>query len=106
MGGDGYTADVEQIRRHAENLAALQARFDAVTSASTAITQDDQAYGLLCGWMPGVLEGRHARQDELIAYVQENLGLAAQALRDSADHYADLDAGVVETMGAISDRMP
>jgi hypothetical protein len=106
MGGDGYTTDPEQIRRHAQNLDALKARFDAVKSASAAITQDAQAYGLLCGWMPGVLEGRHSRQDELIAYVQENLELAAQELRDTADHYADLDARVVDTMGAISDRMP
>lgn len=106
MDGDGYTADPEQIRRHAENLQSLQARFDAVKSASTAIAQDGEAYGLLCSWMPAVLEGRHARQDELIGYVQENLGLAAQSLHDTADHYADLDARVVDTMGAISDRMP
>ena len=106
MAGDGYTADPEQIRRHAENLESLKARFDAVKSASAAIAQDGRAYGLLCGWMPAVLEGRHARQDELIAYVEENLGLAADSLRDTADHYAELDARVVDTMGAISDRMP
>lgn len=103
--GDGYTADVEQIRRHAENLESLKARFDAVKSASAAIAQDDGAYGLLCGWMSGVLAGRHARQNELIAYVEENLGLAAKSLHDTADHYADLDARVVDTMGAISDRL-
>lgn len=106
MDGDGYTADPEQIRRHAENVASLRARFDAVKSASAAIAQDGDAYGLLCSWMPAVLEGRHARQDELIAYIEENLGLAADSLRDTADHYADLDARVVDTMGAISDRMP
>ncbi|HEV7651760.1 MAG TPA: hypothetical protein VGP26_26700 [Actinophytocola sp.] len=104
--GDGYTADVEQIRRHAENLESLKARFDAVKSASAAIAQDGQAYGLLCGWMPAVLEGRHARQDELVAYVEENLGLAAKSLHDSADHYAELDARVADAMGDISDRMP
>jgi hypothetical protein len=84
---DGYTTDVEQIRAHAANLEALRQRFDAVKTASSHIAQDDQAYGLLCGWIAGLMEGRHVRQDELIAYVEENLSLAAKSLRDTADDY-------------------
>jgi hypothetical protein len=88
---DGYTTDVEQIRAHAKNLETLRQRFDAVKAASSHIAQDDQAYGLLCGWIAGLLEGRHNRQDELIAYVEENLSLAAKSLRDTADDYESRD---------------
>jgi hypothetical protein len=84
---DGFTSDIEQIREHAKNLETLRQRFDAVKTASSHIAQDDQAYGLLCGWIAGILEGRHNRQDELIAYVEENLSLAAQSLRETADDY-------------------
>lgn len=89
---DGYTVDVQQLRTHAGSIEALKDRFDAVKTASAHIAQDDQAYGLLCGWIAGILEGRHTRQDELIAYVEENLTLAAKSLRDTADDYEELDA--------------
>jgi len=100
--GHGFNVDVEQLRAHARNVEAIQARFDAVKSASAHIAQDDQAYGLLCGWIAGVLEGRHTRQDELIAYVQENLVLVAASLRTSADDYdavEDTNAGLIRSAG-------
>jgi len=101
MTGSGFTADSEQIRRHAANLEALRARFDAVRSASAHIAQDSQAYGLLCGWIAAVLEGRHTRQDELIAYVEENLTLAAGALGEVADDYHSVDSTYAETLDGI-----
>lgn len=99
--GDGYSVDIEQLRTHAGNVDKLRERFGAVKGASAHIAQDDQAYGLLCGWISAILEGRHQKQDELIAYVEENLSLVAKSLRDSADDYEEQDATVVDTMGKI-----
>lgn len=84
---DGFSVDVPQIRAHAAKVDAVQQRFGAVTSASTAIAQDDAAFGLLCGWMSAILEHRHARQDQLIAYVEENLRLASEALIATGQDY-------------------
>ncbi|WP_433271626.1 type VII secretion target [Actinosynnema sp. CS-041913] len=89
---DGYAVDVEQIRGHAANIEALKARFEAVKAASSHISGDDQAYGLLCGWISGVLEGRHVQQDEVVAYVEENLALAAESLRQTAAEYEAVEA--------------
>ena len=89
--GDGYVVDVEQIRAHARNVEAIWARFDAVKTASAHIAQDDQAYGLLCGWIAAVLEGRHTRQDELLAQVEENLALVAEELSSTADEYTEVE---------------
>ncbi|MEV4344009.1 type VII secretion target [Actinoplanes sp. NPDC049596] len=88
---DGFAVDAEQIRRHAVKVDAVQQRFAAVKGASSAIVRDDAAYGLLCGWISGVLESRHARQDELIAYVEENLRLASEALRQTGAGYDRAD---------------
>ena len=59
---DGFSADSEQIREHAAKISAVRDRFAAITAASAAITRDDAAYGLLCGWMSGVLQERHETQ--------------------------------------------
>jgi hypothetical protein len=82
-----YEVNTEQLRAHAANIDAIKARFAAVKGASAHIAQDDQAYGLLCGWIAGILEGRHTRQDELLAFAENNLALVAQELRQSADDY-------------------
>ncbi|MBW4721996.1 type VII secretion target [Saccharothrix obliqua] len=98
--GDGYDVSVEQLRTHASNVAAIEARFAAVKAASAHIAQDDQAYGLLCGWISGVLEGRHTKQDELIASVEENLSLVGEALRASADEYEAIEEANTQLMNS------
>ncbi|WP_100446421.1 hypothetical protein [Glycomyces xiaoerkulensis] len=80
--GDGVGVEPEELRGHASNLESLKARFKA---ASCHIQQEDEAYGLLCSWMPSVLEARHTRQDELIAFAEDNLDRAARAVRQTAD---------------------
>lgn len=102
---DRFHVDIQQLRTHAQNVQAVRDRFDAVRGASATIAQNDQAYGLLCGWISGVLEGRHRKQDELLAYVAENLDLVSRELELTADAYDTVDndaadrinqAGVVE----------
>lgn len=87
----GYIVDPEQLRTHASNLEQFKTRFEAIKSASSHIAQDDEAYGLLCGWISGLLEERHQRQDSLVAYVEENIGLAAENIRAAADAYEESD---------------
>lgn len=59
-------------------------------AASAHIVQNDAAYGLLCGWIAGILEGRHTRQDELIAVVEQNLALVATELRWAMEYFEPL----------------
>jgi hypothetical protein len=89
--GEGFAVDAEELRQHAANLESLAERFAAIEAASAHIAQDAEAYGKACMWMPAVMEGRHQRQDELVAYVAENLALAAGELRGAAADYDDTD---------------
>ncbi|GAA2642032.1 hypothetical protein [Paractinoplanes durhamensis] len=88
---DGFTVDSHQIRAHAAKVDEVQRRFAAVRGASMAIGQDDAAYGRLCGWISAILERRHMRQDELLAYVSENLRLASEALIRTGQDYDRAD---------------
>jgi|SRR5919202_5590523 hypothetical protein len=104
--GDSYTVDPEQLRAHAGNIESLKERFAAVKAASTHITQDDQAYGLLCGWISAVLEGRHAKQDELVSYVEENLAIVAREMRATAAYYEEREAKTADVMNKIKADLP
>lgn len=97
---DGFGVDAQQIRDHASRIGAVRQRFGAVKAASAAIAQDDAAYGLLCSWMPAILERRHVRQVQLFAYVEENLRLAAEALVQTSQDYADVDDAAAERIRA------
>ena len=88
---DHFKVDIQQLRTHAENVQAVRQRFDAVQSASSNIAGNDQAYGLLCGWISGVLEGRHQKQDELLAFVAESLDIVTRELELTADTYDTVD---------------
>ena len=91
---DDFQVDSSQLLRHAGNVRTVSDQLAAIKSASSAISQDDSAYGLLCGWIAAILERRHAGQDDLYSYVGENLRLLADALDataqdyDAADHHA------------------
>ena len=91
---EGFHVEPSQLHRHAANVRAVQDQLAAIKGASRAIAQNDQAYGLLCGWISGILESRHVRQDALYAYVEENLSLAAQALTATAKEYESADSSV------------
>ncbi|MEU4422998.1 hypothetical protein AB0F81_20420 [Actinoplanes sp. NPDC024001] len=95
---DGFTADLHQIRAHADRIDAAQHQLATIRAASAAITEDHAAYGRLCAWISGVLEHRHVRQGELLAYVEENLRLAADTLISTGQAYASAD-------GAAADRI-
>ncbi|MFC0115959.1 type VII secretion target [Kibdelosporangium aridum] len=101
--GQGLEVDTEELLAHARKIEAIRDRFDAVKSASAHIAQDDQAYGLLCGWISGVLEGRHTRQDELLDQVKENLDLVAKSLRHSANEYQAVDRANAGLMEEVAD---
>jgi hypothetical protein len=88
---DAFQVDSSQLYRHASNVLAVRGRLTAIKDASTAISQDHSAYGLLCGWISAILEKRHAGQDALYAYVEENLRLMADAVTATGRDYDATD---------------
>src|SRR3954470_9560538 len=71
-----------QIVRHAGQIEAVRVRFAAVHQASAAVVGDETVYGRLCRWVIHPVLEKHARQDELVSYVEENLRLIVAGLYD------------------------
>jgi hypothetical protein len=92
----GFTADPAEICAHAAKVAAIHERFGAITAASAAITRDDTAYGLLCGWMAGILDERLTSQTSIHAYVAENLRLAEESLISTGRAYETVDTAAAD----------
>lgn len=102
---DAFEVDPSQLLRHAATVRSVGDQLAAIRNASSAIAQDDSAYGQLCGWISAILERRHAGQDELYSYAEENLRLLAEALDATARDYdaADDNAGtIIRAAGGLS----
>jgi|SRR4051812_14530666 hypothetical protein len=100
----GFVAELQEIQSHAAKLEAFRQRFGAIKSASLSISSDEAAYGVLCGWMAGILGRRQQRQGQLLTYVEDNLSLAATALMRTSREYADVDdsaAGRIRRAGQL-----
>ncbi|AGL15209.1 hypothetical protein [Actinoplanes sp. N902-109] len=89
---DAFEVDSSQLFRHAANVRAIRDQLTAVMGASSAISQDTGAYGELCGWIAAVLERRHNGQNQLYAYVSQNLQLLADALDATGREYGAIDS--------------
>ena len=88
---DAFQVDSSQLFRHAATVRAVRDQLSAIKGASGAISQDDSAYGVLCGWISAILERRHGSQDQLYTYVEENLQLLAEALDATGRDYDAVD---------------
>jgi hypothetical protein len=88
---EAFQVDPSQLFRHAVQVRAVRDQFAALKGASSAISQDDSAYGVLCGWISATLERRHSGQDQLYTYAEENLQLLADALDATGRDYAAAD---------------
>lgn len=89
--GEGYEVNPDQLSDLASRFQAFSEEFDSILIASQAISQDDEAYGLLCSWMPAILEGRHQAFDEWVEYGQENMALLGDAVSATAEAYLSAD---------------
>ena len=97
---DAFQVDSSQLYRHASNVMAVRDQLTAIKNASNAISADHSAYGMLCGWISGVLEARHAGQDALYVYVEENLRLMADAVHATGQSYDAADSAARERIKA------
>lgn len=93
-----FHVDSAQLHRHAANVRAVREQLAAIKGASSAIAQDDSAYGVLCGWISAILERRHSSQDELYTYVEQNLQLLADALDSTSRDYDAVDSNAQSTI--------
>ena len=95
----------EDLVTHAANIDAIRERFGPVLDAMSSITQSNDAYGIICQFLPPVLAGRQDDQREITEMAQENLELLAQAVRDTAASYEDTDTALSEEIDRIEDQL-
>lgn len=91
-------------QRHADHLEAVRVRFSAVHAASAVIVGDETVYGRLCRWIIATLLEKHARQDELVSYVGENLRLIVAGLAGAPEPDLVREAAVPSLVAPVAGK--
>ncbi|MCH7231058.1 type VII secretion target [Glycomyces sp. L485] len=102
---DGIDVVTEDLVTHASHIDILRERFGAILPAMDSVEQDNEAYGIICQFLPPVLAGRQADQRELVEMAQENLELLAQALRDTAEDYDAADKAAAQEHDQLQNEL-
>ena len=103
--GEGFDVEPETLIAHAGHLDEIRDRFDSILSAIDSIEQDNEAYGIICQFLPPVLAARQEDQREFTTMAQENLELLAQALLDTADAYKVVDEEAADEQAKLLDEL-
>lgn len=81
----------DELRDHAGNLDECLKVIEQAQGASEHIELGDDAYGVLCQWIPPILAGRHADMNGLLTKAHHNLSTFAKLLRGAADSFESVD---------------
>ncbi|MGH3599602.1 MAG: type VII secretion target [Pseudonocardiaceae bacterium] len=99
--GHSFHVDTDQLRRHAAAADDFTSRAGTAADAGRQVASMDNAYGLLCRPIAGLLAGPQQR-------CADSLGMAAQALRRitnelhaSADSYQRIDGKAASNLAKI-----
>jgi hypothetical protein len=84
---DGYDVLSSELRGHAARIDGLVDRLDQAISAAQTVSMPDGAYGIICQFLPPVINPLEQRGIEGIGAARSGMAEAATGVRDSAATY-------------------
>ncbi|CAM3411625.1 type VII secretion target [Stackebrandtia soli] len=81
----------EELRTHAGSIDTCVGVVELAQGASNHIQLGNEAYGVLCQWIPPILQGRHDEMNTLLTHAKANLDTYSLLLRTAADNFETVD---------------
>lgn len=95
------------LRKHAGSIDDCLTTIGNAEGASRHVQLGNDAYGLLCSWLPPILSGKHDRWDGQLSRAKAIFENDASALRTLADEYENTDltnaADIEKSAGDLPD---
>ncbi|EHY87666.1 type VII secretion target [Saccharomonospora azurea] len=82
----------EDLVAHASHLDGISDRLDTAVDAARTVSMDDSAYGLLCAFLPPII---NPMEDDGVAALEaavEGVAVLADNIRKAGESYRDADA--------------
>lgn len=82
---------VDDLRRHSGHLEGLMDRLATAVAAADTVSMDDGAYGLLCGFLPSIVNPMEQEGIDALKAATAALGNTADNVRMAVNGYEDVD---------------
>lgn len=83
----------EELTAHASHLDGLVDRLDTALSAAETVSMSDEAYGLLCSFLPPTINPVEEEGMNALKAASEGVNITADNVRATAVQYQDTDDG-------------
>jgi hypothetical protein len=102
---DGFDVLSGELRAHAGRIDGLLDRLGQALDAAQTVSMPDTAYGIICQFLPPVINPLEQRGMDAIAASRSGMADAATAVRDSATTYDTHEQANTQSFGQISDAL-
>ncbi len=99
---DGFDVLAGELHAHAGHIDGLLDRLDQAFDAAQAASMPDHAYGIICQFLPPVINPLEQRGMDAIAATRSGMAETATAVRDSATTYETHEQAVTQSFGQIA----
>src|SRR5687768_9355955 len=97
---------VDDLRAHASHLDGLRDRLSTAVSAANTVSMSDDAYGLLCSFLPPIVNPMEQEGIDSLNAATEAVGTTAGNVRLAADYYEDSDQANAQPFTATLSSAP
>ncbi len=97
-----YKVSPEELTAHASHLDGVKDRVEtAVSAAQETQNMSDDAFGLMCSFLPPEINPMEQKGSEALRAASEGIGATADNVRKTADEYRDNDEQGSRSIGAF-----
>jgi excreted virulence factor EspC (type VII ESX diderm) len=88
----------EDLTAHASHLDGLTDRIQTAISAAEQVSMSDEAYGLLCSFLPPIVNPMEQEGMDALKAAKEGVTVTADNVRKTAEQYQETDEAGADSL--------
>jgi len=98
-----YEVLTDDLRAHVSHLEGLMDRVQTAMQAAQTVSMDDQAYGLICAFLPGILNPMEEKGAQAMTAASDALGTTADNVNQAIAAYEDREQATAQPFSSTLD---
>lgn len=100
-----FQVEAENLTAHASHLEALTDRVDTAIAAAQEVSMSDDAYGLLCSFLPPIINPMEQQGLDALKSAKEGITTTAENVRQTAKEYQETDQAGADNFSQFDDAV-
>jgi len=102
--GDGFELAADELTAHGSHVDGLSDRLDTTLDAARIASMGDEAYGLLCAFVPPIVNPMEQKAVDALKAAVDGMRATAEHVRTTARQYTERDAAIAQPFLRATER--